>query len=194
MGMRSVMVGVSAGGSVSLSQEMKPSRVGKRGRVFNTMRLFLPPPQTPSQSDTAPQIYPNHLAQSHDQRGGFTHLVLGHNGRRTSSFSVVPGFKTPRLGHSQATHNRLQHNRAWPFMSTQLRNVSLDRWICVPRSSNWDCSRTFHARLISKLRSSTLRKLSHAGETTPEPHHIPPLPTMPSELPRDSYLPLGLEC
>jgi hypothetical protein len=41
---------------------------------------------------------------------------------------------------------------------------------------------------------STLRKLSHAGETTPEPHHNPPLPTMPSTPPRDSYLPLGLEC
>lgn len=93
---------------------------------------------------------------------------------------VVPSFKTPRLGHSQATHSRLHRSRAWLFMSLPLHGVSLGRSICVPRPSNWKCSRTFHGRITTKLRTSTLRKLTHAGETTLEPHHNPPLPTVPS--------------
>jgi hypothetical protein len=35
---------------------------------------------------------------------------------------------------------------------------------------------------------ATTRKATHAGETTLEPHHVPPLPTLPSAYPRDSCL------
>jgi hypothetical protein len=52
----------------------------------------------------------------------------------------------------------------------------------------------FSGRLITMLRASTPRKPIHAGETTLEPHHVPPLPTMPSRHSRDSCLLLGLEC